>query len=159
MTESWTLAVNGGETEIMADGATPLLTALRNDLGLTGARFGCGDGSCGACTVLVDGKPTTSCDTPVEWAAGRRIETAEALAIDGAPHPVQQALLDLQAGQCGYCLSGIAVRAAAFLAGNPSPTRAEIAAALDRHLCRCGAQPRILRAIARAAATMRGETR
>jgi nicotinate dehydrogenase subunit A len=156
MPEHWTLTVNGEAVTVEADGATPLLTVLRNQLDLTGARFGCGDGSCGACTVMVDDRPVTSCDAPIEWAAGRHICTVEGLATDGGMHhPVQTALLEAQAGQCGYCLTGIVMRAVALLRENDAPTRAEIAAALDRHLCRCGTQARILRAIASAADTLR----
>lgn len=155
MAERWSLTVNGAAHTVAADGKAPLLTILRNDLGLTGARFGCGDGSCGACTVLIDGRPTTACDAPLDWAAGREVATVESLSGDGGPHPVQRALEAEQAGQCGYCLTGIVVRAAALLQATPNPSRAEIAAALDRHLCRCGVQPRILRAVERAARTMR----
>jgi nicotinate dehydrogenase subunit A len=128
-------------------GSTPLLDVLRNELALRGARFGCGEGLCGACTVIVDGKPVSSCDLPVEAVAGKSVETVEGLRSDGTLHAVQQALVEEQAGQCGYCLTGIVMRAKALFDSNPSPTRAQIAAALDASLCRCGSQPRILRAL------------
>jgi nicotinate dehydrogenase subunit A len=150
------LRVNGVEREVRAEPATPLLYILRNDLGLKGTRFGCGEGQCGACTVLMDGKPMQSCDMPLWSAAGHEITTVEGLSRDGAPHPLQQAFIAEQAAQCGYCINGIMMSAAALLERNPDPSEAEIAAALDRNLCRCGTHVRILRAIARAAATLRG---
>jgi nicotinate dehydrogenase subunit A len=128
-----------------------LLLVLRNELGLSGARFGCGEGLCGACTVIVEGRAVTSCDLPLEAVSGKAVETVEGIARDGKLHAVQQALLDEQAGQCGYCLTGIVMRAKALLDANPTPSLEEIAQSLDKHLCRCGAQPRILRAIRRAA--------
>jgi len=149
--ERITLHVNGREASVAADGETPLLLVLRNDLGLKGARFGCGAGQCGSCTVLVDGRPVTSCDTLVASVAGAAVETVESLAEGGRLHPVAAAFLEEQAGQCGYCIPGIMLRAKALLADNPSPDRAEIAAALDPSLCRCGAHVRILRAVERAA--------
>jgi nicotinate dehydrogenase subunit A len=155
MDETLKLRVNGVEREVRADPATPLLYILRNDLGLKGTRFGCGEGHCGACTVLVDGKPLQSCDTPLWSAAGHEVTTVEGLSAGGAPHPMQQAFLDEQAAQCGYCINGIMMSAVALLARNPDPGEAEIAAALDRNLCRCGTHVRILRAIARAARAMR----
>lgn len=142
------LRVNGREETVAADPDTPLLYVLRNDLGLKGARFGCGRGQCGACTVLIDGAPATSCDTPLSAAAGRSVETVESL----AGSPLLTAFLDEQAAQCGYCLPGILMRAKALLARAPSPGREAIAAALDVSLCRCGAHVRILRAVERAAA-------
>ena len=155
MAETLKLRVNGIEREVRAEPSTPLLYILRNDLGLKGTRFGCGEGHCGACTVLLDGKPMQSCDTPLWSAAGHEITTVEGLARDGAPHPIQQAFLEEQAAQCGYCINGIMMSAAALLERNPDPSEAEIAAALDRNLCRCGTHVRILRAIARAAQAMR----
>ena len=155
MAETLKLRVNGIEREVRAEPSTPLLYILRNDLGLKGTRFGCGEGHCGACTVLLDGKPMQSCDTPLWSAAGHEITTVEGLSRDGAPHPIQQAFLDEQAAQCGYCINGIMMSAAALLERNPDPSEAEIAAALDRNLCRCGTHVRILRAIARAAQAMR----
>ena len=159
MAETLKLRVNGVEREVRADPATPLLYILRNDLQLKGTRFGCGEGHCGACTVLVDGKPLQSCDTPLWSAAGHEITTVEGLARDGAPHPVQQAFLDEQAAQCGYCINGIMMSAVALLERNPDPGEAEIAAALDRNLCRCGTHVRILRAVGRAARMLRERAR
>lgn len=155
MDEALKFRVNGIERELRADPSTPLLYILRNDLGLKGTRFGCGEGHCGACTVLVDGKPLQSCDTPLWSAAGHDVTTVEGLSAGGALHPIQQAFLDEQAAQCGYCINGIMMTTAALLARNPDPDEAEIAAALDRNLCRCGTHVRILRAIARAAGVLR----
>ena len=143
--------LNGKPAGTQAKGSTPLLYVLRGEMGLAGARFGCGEGQCGACTVIVDGKAVTSCDLPVEAIQGKSVQTVEGIAKGAALHPVQQALLDLQAAQCGYCLTGIVMRAKALLDAKPNPSREEILAALDNHLCRCGAQPRILRAIERVA--------
>jgi nicotinate dehydrogenase subunit A len=156
MAETLKLRVNGIEREVSAEPATPLLYILRNDLGLKGTRFGCGEGHCGACTVLVDGKPLQSCDTPLWSAAGHEITTVEGLSQGGSPHPLQQAFIGEQAAQCGYCVNGIMMSAAALLERNPDPSEADIIAALDRNLCRCGTHTRILRAIARAAQMMRG---
>ncbi len=125
---------------------------LRDDLGLRGSRFGCGTEQCGACMVLIDGKPEYSCAREVASVAGRNITTVEGLAQGGKLHPLQQAFLDEQAGQCGYCLAGILISAAALLERNPKPTRADIVAALDPHLCRCGMHNRVIRAVQRAAA-------
>jgi nicotinate dehydrogenase subunit A len=155
MAETLKLRVNGIEREVRAEPATPLLYILRNDLGLKGTRFGCGEGHCGACTVLVDGKPLQSCDTPLWSAAGHEITTVEGLSQGGALHPLQQAFIGEQAAQCGYCINGIMMSAMALLERNPEPSEAEIIAALDRNLCRCGTHVRILRAIARAAAMLR----
>lgn len=155
MAESHALTINGTEHTAAVPADTPLLSVLRNDLGLTGARYGCGLEQCGACVVLVDGEPAYSCTMQVQDATGRSIETVEGLtASDGALHPLQQAFLDEQAGQCGYCLSGILMSAKALLDSNPQPTRAQIVAALDKHLCRCGTHTRILRAVALAAEAM-----
>ncbi|HEX7559223.1 MAG TPA: (2Fe-2S)-binding protein [Usitatibacter sp.] len=151
MAESVAFILNGRPAQATAKGSTPLVYVLRGEMGLMGARIGCGEGHCGSCTVIVDGKAVTSCDLPLEAVAGKSVETVEGIARDGRPHPVQQAIIDEQAGQCGYCLTGIVMRAKVLLDSNPAPTRREIASALDGHLCRCGAQPRILRAIARAA--------
>src|SRR6185295_19740721 len=130
---------------------TPLVYALRNDLQLKGTRFGCGTGHCGACTVLVDGRPVQSCEAPLWSAAGKEVTTVEGLGSRDKPHPLQQAFLDEQAAQCGYCINGILMNAAALLRENKNPTDEEIAAALDRNLCRCGTHVRILRAIRKAA--------
>ena len=145
------LRINGEERQVQAEDHTPLLDVLRNACGLKGTRFGCGAGECGACNVLVDGVPVPSCDTPVASAAGKDVVTVEGLARDGQPGALQQAFIDEQAGQCGYCLSGILVSATALLARTPHPTEAQVRAALDGNLCRCGAHNRIVRAVLRAA--------
>jgi len=155
MNERFKLKVNGADREVAAEPNTPLVYLLRNDLDLKGTRFGCGSGHCGACTVLVDGNALQSCDTPLWSAAGREITTIEGLGSIEHPHPLQQAFLDEQAAQCGYCVNGIIMSAAALLRKNRDPSEAEIAAALDRNLCRCGTHVRILRAIRRAAAVLR----
>jgi len=148
------LIVNGKPAHVRSDGTTPLLQVLRNELGLRGSRFGCGTEQCGACMVLIVGEPSLSCARPIESLAGKRVTTVEGLASGGSLSPLQQAFVDEQAGQCGYCLSGILISAAALLAHNPRPSRSEIAAALDRHLCRCGVHNRIMRAVARAGASI-----
>jgi nicotinate dehydrogenase subunit A len=155
VSETFALEVNGAGREVSAEPNTPLVYVLRNDLALKGTRFGCGSGHCGACTVLMDGNAVQSCDTPLWSAAGRRITTIEGLGSAERPHPLQQAFLDEQAAQCGYCISGIMMSAAALLRKNRDPSDVEIAAALDRNLCRCGTHVRILRAIRRAAAALR----
>jgi len=149
------LNVNGNTIRIAVDGDTPLLDVLRNHLGLTGAKFGCGLEQCGCCMVLVDGEPVKSCGKPLSAVAGRAIVTIEGLGTPERPHPLQQAFLDEQAGQCGYCLPGILVSAKALLDHNPAPSRREIAEALDDNICRCGSHVRILRAVERAARLMR----
>jgi nicotinate dehydrogenase subunit A len=146
------LTVNGAPVSIDAADATPLMDVLRNDLRLTSVRFGCGAEQCGSCMVLIDGVPEYSCGRELWSVAGKSITTVEGLGTSDRPHALQRALLDEQAGQCGYCLSGIMISAAALLARNPHPSREDIAAALEKHLCRCGTHVRILRAIARAAA-------
>ena len=145
------LVVNGGAVAVWCDPETPLVFVLRNDLGLVGTRYGCGAGYCGSCTVLLDGEPAAACDVPVGAAAGRTITTIEGLVRDGALHPVQQAFIDLQAAQCGFCSSGIIMRAVALLGRSPHPSEAEIRAALSENLCRCGVHPRVIAAIVRAA--------
>ncbi len=149
------LTVNGRAVRVEVAGDVPLLDVLRNHLDLRGSRYGCGLEQCGTCMVLIDGDPVHACAREVGTLAGRHITTIEGLGSADAPHPLQQAFLDEQAGQCGYCLSGIIISAKALLDRNPSPARAEIVAALDRHLCRCGAHPRILRALEKAAAMLR----
>ena len=149
------LTVNGRPVSVAAQPDTPLLDVLRNHLGLVGTKFGCGAEQCGSCMVLVDGRPEKSCGKPLAAVSGKRIVTVEGLGTAERPHPLQQAFLDEQAGQCGYCLAGILISAKALLDRNPSPSRAEIAAALDDNICRCGSHPRILRAVARAARAMR----
>lgn len=151
-TVNYRLRINGSERAVQADENTPLLDVLRNACGLKGARFGCGAGECGACNVLLDGVPAASCDTPVWAAQGREIVTVEGLAPQGAPGALQRAFIEEQAGQCGYCLSGILVTATALLARTPHPSEAQVREALDGHLCRCGAHNRIVRAVLRAAA-------
>jgi nicotinate dehydrogenase subunit A len=148
------LNVNGQRHAVSAEAETPLLYVLRNDLKLKGARFGCGLGQCGACTVIVDGKPVQSCDFPLSAAAGKKITTIEGLSQNGRPHPLQQAFIEEQAAQCGYCVTGIIMSAKALLDEKPRPTDAEIRAALKGNLCRCGTHLRILRAIRRAADAM-----
>ena len=145
------LNVNGESKTVEADPETPLLYVLRNDLKLKGARFGCGTGLCGACTVIIDGSAVQSCDLPVSAATGKAVTTIEGLAMNGALHPLQQAFLDEQAAQCGYCLSGIIMSAKALLDANPQAGDAEIREALKGNLCRCGTHHRILRAIRRVA--------
>ena len=145
------VTVNGATREVVAKPDTPLLYVLRNDFGLVGSRFGCGSGQCGACYVLLDGRPMASCDLPVSFAAGKQVTTVEGLGANGALHAVQRALIAEQAAQCGYCMSGIAVSAAALLAANKRPTEAQVRAALDKHLCRCGSHNRVVKALLRAA--------
>lgn len=149
------LIVNGNTVLVNVPGTTLLLDVLRNQLGLTGTRYGCGLEQCGSCMVLLDGEPIHACSREVGTAAGGRITTIEGLGTTERPHPLQQAFLDEQAGQCGYCLSGIIISAKALLDRNPAPTRGEIARALDKNLCRCGAHSRILRAVEKAAALLR----
>ncbi len=151
-----TIQVNGKLREVQADAETPLLYALRNDLGLIGTRYGCGLGQCGACTVIIDGQAVQSCDVPVSAVVGKQISTVEALAGGDALHPLQKAFIAEQAAQCGYCASGILMAAKALLDANNNPSDAEIRNALERNLCRCGTHGRILRAIKRAAKEMRG---
>src|SRR6201998_175783 len=136
------LTVNGERHEIDAEDDTPLLYVLRNQLGLKGTRFGCGVGLCGACFVLADGRPVYSCETPL-WSVGdKSIRTVEGLGAEVETRPVARALIAGQAAQCGYCMSGIVVAAAALLTANPDPTEAEVRAALDPNLCRCGSRNR-----------------
>jgi nicotinate dehydrogenase subunit A len=134
---------------------TPLLNVLRNSLSLMGTRFGCGLEQCGCCMVLIDGEPVKSCAKPIWTVADKSVTTIEGLGTPEKPHPLQQAFLEEQAGQCGYCLSGILVSAKALLDHNPSPSRSEIAQALDDNLCRCGSHNRILRAVEKAAKRLR----
>ena len=157
------LRVNGEQVRADIEPGTPLLTVLRNYLGLKAAKFGCGQSLCGACTVWVDGRPTYSCDFPVEVVGDNlngittvnllgdsEIRTLESLGTESEPHPLQRAFLDGQAGQCGYCLPGIIMRAAAYLRDHPAPSRADVAEALDPNLCRCGSHQRIIDAVLRA---------
>lgn len=154
MNKSTELNVNGVSRSITADEDTPLIYILRNDLKLKGTRHGCSQGVCGCCSVLMDGRSIQSCNTPLSAAAGRRITTIEGLGTADAPHALQQAFIDEQAGQCGYCLAGMIVGAAALLERNSAPSDAEIREALELHLCRCGSYERILRAVRRASQAM-----
>ena len=150
------LVVNGQPREVAADPETPLLYVLRNDLGLTGTKFGCGLGQCGACTVLVDGQPVRSCMLPVQAIAGQAVTTIEGLDSPEHPHPLQAAFIEEQAVQCGYCTPGIVMTAKAVLDRTPRPTEAQLREALSGVLCRCGTHDRVVRAVLRAAATMGG---
>jgi nicotinate dehydrogenase subunit A len=143
--------LNGAAVAPEIEPDAPLLAALRGPLGLSGPRYGCGAEQCGACVVLIDGAPAIACTLPASAAEGRLVETVEGLGTPDAPHPLQAAFLHLQAGQCGYCLSGILMAAAALLRRTPHPTEAAVRAALDPHLCRCGSHNRIVRAVLRAA--------
>jgi nicotinate dehydrogenase subunit A len=156
VTGQYDFVINGRPVSVVTDSAAPLLSVLRDELNLRGSKFGCGTEQCGACMVLIDGKPEYSCSREVATVAGKSVTTIEGLADNGALHPLQQALLDEQAGQCGYCLSGIVISAAALLAKNPKPSRADVIAALDPHLCRCGIHNRVIRAVQKAGATIAG---
>jgi len=146
-----TINVNGQVHVVDADDTTPLLYILRNDLKLKGARFGCGIGACGACTVVIDGNAVQSCDISLSAAAGRQVTTIEGIGSIAKMHALQSAFIAEQAAQCGYCTSGIIMTAYALLALNPRPSESEIRAALDGNLCRCGSHGRVLRAVKRAA--------
>lgn len=148
------ITVNGKSRQVAAAPATPLLYVLRNEIGLSGPRFGCGLSQCGACTVHLDGKPVRSCVTPVSSVDGRAITTLEGLGTPDKPHPLQKAFIDQQAVQCGYCISGMVMEAAALLKTKSKPSTAEIKTALAGHLCRCGTHYRILRAVQSAAGTL-----
>ena len=150
------LTINGRRVRVSADEQANLLDVLRNELGLRATRFGCGLEQCGACMVLVDGEPVFACTRLVSTLPGKQVTTVEGLALSGALARLQQAFPAEQAGQCGFCLSGILVSAKALLDRNPAPSRAEIAAALDKNLCRCGAHNRIIRAVQRAASAKSG---
>ena len=157
MSETISFTLNSRPVTVRGRPDDVLLHALRGTLGLPATRFGCGAEACGACMVLLDGVPVNSCTLPLDRVAGRQVVTVEGLGTPEAPHPLQAALLEEQAGQCGYCLSGLQIAAAALLARNPDPSRAEIAEALAGNLCRCGAHNRIIRAVQRAARSLRGE--
>ncbi|SEM32707.1 (2Fe-2S)-binding protein [Bradyrhizobium sp. OK095] len=146
--------LNGTAVAVDADPDQTLLDVLRGRLGITGAHFGCGAGECGACHVMVDGRAMASCDMPMWSVADRDVVTLEGLGTVEQPHPLQRAFISEQAMQCGYCVSGILISAAALLKRNPSPTEAEVRAALDRNLCRCGSHNRMVRAVLRAASEM-----
>ena len=156
VSQVFAFTVNGKAVSVSLDNEdAPLLDVLRNELGLMGTRFGCGLEQCGCCRVLIDGAPEKCCTKPVWSIAGKKITTVEGLGSAARPHPLQQAFLDEQAGQCGYCLAGILISAKALLDRNPNPSRTEIAEALDENICRCGSHNRIMRAVERAAALMR----
>ena len=147
--------LNGAETSVDADPDSPLLELLRGKLGLMGTHFGCGAGECGACHVMVGDRAVSSCDLPLWSVADKEITTVEGIGSATDPHPLQRAFIAEQAMQCGYCVSGILISAAALLMQNPTPTDADVRAALDRNLCRCGSHSRMVRAVLRAAAEMR----
>ncbi len=149
-----TLKVNGASRSVAAEPETPLLYVLRNDLELNGAKFGCGLGQCGACTVLVDGEVARSCVTPIGSLEGRAVTTLEGLGTLAKPHPLQQAFMAEQAAQCGYCIAGMIMTAAAFLAATPKVSERQVRQALAGNLCRCGTQGRIIRSVLAAAAAM-----
>ncbi len=149
------LHVNGANHPADATPDETLLSVLRERLDLTGTKYGCGEGQCGACTVLLDGKPVRSCRTKASEAAGRKIVTIEGLATGDRLHPVQAAFLDVEAFQCGFCTPGMIVSAAALISAKPAPSNADIASALGGNVCRCGTYPRILTAVKQAAAAMR----
>lgn len=149
------LTVNGADHEVSADPSTPLLYVLRNDLKLNGAKFGCGLGQCGACTVMVDGEAIFSCLTPIMLVEGRQIKTVEGLGTLESPGPMQKAFIEAEAAQCGYCIPGIMMRAQALLESNPDATDADIRAALEPNLCRCGTHIRILTAVGAARQLMK----
>jgi nicotinate dehydrogenase subunit A len=154
-----TLEVNGRIHAIDVDPATPLLYVLRDDLALNGAKFGCGLGQCGACTVMVDGRAVLSCLVPVSAVQQRPVKTVEGLGTAQNPGPLQRAFAEEQAAQCGYCIAGMIMRAQALLERNPAPSDAEIRRAMATNLCRCGTHMRILRAVRRAADAMRRDAR
>jgi nicotinate dehydrogenase subunit A len=149
------LHVNQQAISFDGDPNTTLLSVLRGELALSGPKFGCGQGECGACMVLVDGQPQTACNLPVWAVEGKQVVTLEGLGTPEQPHPLQTAFVQERAGQCGYCVAGIVTSAAALLARNPAPDRSAIVQALDKHLCRCGAHNRMIRAIQCAAAASR----
>jgi aerobic-type carbon monoxide dehydrogenase small subunit (CoxS/CutS family) len=153
------LRINGASAGVDADPERTLLSVLRDDLDLTGTKYGCGEGQCGACTVLIDGSPARACLTPVSAVGSKEITTIEGLATNGPLHPVQEAFLAEGAMQCAYCTSGMIVAGVALLRRNPHPSRAETTAAMDGHICRCGTYPRILAALARAASATKTEAR
>jgi aerobic-type carbon monoxide dehydrogenase small subunit (CoxS/CutS family) len=156
MEETIRFTLNGTETELVTDPNQTLLWVLRNQLGLTGTKYGCGIGFCGACTVLIDMEPVRSCMLPVSEVEGKSVTTIEGLASNGELHPLQKAFIDHDALQCGYCTSGMILTAAGMLMKNPSPTRQEIIEGLEDNLCRCGAHNRIIDAVQTAANEMKG---
>ena len=153
------LYVNGSQRRVDADPDTPLLSVLRDRLELTASKYGCGEGQCGACTVLIDGRAVRSCITPLSYADGKRITTIEGLEQNGRLHPVQQAMIETGAMQCAYCTSGMIVAGAALLRQNPDPSREEIVEYMDGNICRCGTYPRIIAAIRMAARAVKEVSR
>jgi len=151
----YVLRVNGQDREVDAEPGDSLLSVLRYDFGLTGSHYGCGEGQCGACTVLLDGAPRRSCVLPISAAAGKSVTTIEGLEQSGRLHPVQQAFLDAEAFQCAYCTSGMIMSSVALLKQNPNPTPSDIAQALEGNICRCGTHPRVIEAVERAAKAAR----
>jgi nicotinate dehydrogenase subunit A len=151
MAQPLQLQVNGRSHALAVDGQVPLLQVLRNDLGLNGPKYGCGLGECGACAVLIDGVAARSCSIPLAGVAGRAVTTLEGLGQAGSLHPVQQAFIDTQAAQCGYCLNGMLIATVALLQRHPRPSDAQARTALQHHLCRCGSHIEILAAVQRAA--------
>src|SRR5687767_7869355 len=151
MTQPFALNVNGAARTVSVESGTPLLYVLRNDLELSGPRFGCGLSQCGTCTVLVDGKPVRSCVLPIDAASGKKVTTLEGLGSGSSPHPLQRAFIAEQAAQCGYCSNGMIMTAKALLDRTPNPTEAQVRKALGANLCRCGTHNRIVRAVLRAA--------
>lgn len=151
--------LNGQPVQVDVEAHATLLSVLRDELGLSAPKFGCGQGECGACMVLVDGLPQTACNLPLWVVEGKQVTTLEGLGTPERPHALQQAFLDERAAQCGYCTVGIVMSAAALLARDPAPTREAIVQALDPHLCRCGAHQRVVRAVQRAAATLSSTNR
>jgi nicotinate dehydrogenase subunit A len=149
--------LNGADTEIDADPDTSLLAVLRGPQGMTGTHFGCGAGECGACNVMIGDHAISACDTPLWSVANKDVTTIEGLGNPQSPHPLQRAFIAEQALQCGYCVSGVLISAAALLMRNPNPTGEDVRAALDRNLCRCGSHNRMVRAVLRAAAEMRAQ--
>src|SRR5436189_2835627 len=154
----YVLRVNGKDREVDAEPGDSLLSVLRYDLGLTGSRYGCGEGQCGACTVLLDGAGARSCVMPVGSVGAKAITTIEALATGEKLHPVQQAFLDVEAFQCGYCTSGMVMAAVGLLKTNPNPSEQDVARLLNGNVCRCGTYPRIVRAVRLAAERMQAST-
>ena len=154
----YVLRVNGKDREVDAEPGDNLLAILRDDFGLTGSRYGCGEGQCGACTVLLDGNGARACVTRVASVGSKAITTIEALAQGERLHPVQQAFLDAEAFQCGYCTSGMVMAAVGLLKTNPNPSEPDIARLLDRNVCRCGTYPRIVKAVRLAASRMQART-
>jgi aerobic-type carbon monoxide dehydrogenase small subunit (CoxS/CutS family) len=150
------LHVNGTARPTDADANRSLLSVLRDDLGLTGAKYGCGEGRCGACTVLIDGRAMRSCNTRVEGAAGKKVQTIEGLAVGEKLHALQEAFLAVGSMQCGYCTPGMILSAVALLSDNPAPTREEIVRGMNGNICRCGTYTRIIAAIEMAAKVLKG---